>query len=117
MRPRPLSLTILSCVFIAAGIGGLVVHSLDLRLHQPFHYDLILILSIRVLAIVFGVYLLQGSNWARCGTILWLALHVAISLHPWQRLVVHALLLAVFSYFLFTSPAREYFRTAKNAAP
>lgn len=117
MKKRPPSVTVLSWLFIAAGAIGLAFHSMDLKVQHPFQFDLLLILLIRLLAIVFGVYMLRGSNWGRWGTILWLAFHVVISgFHSLRQLGVHALLLAVFAYFLFTSQARDYFQNPKAAA-
>jgi uncharacterized protein YqgC (DUF456 family) len=116
MRHRPLPVTILSWVFILAGAIGFAFHSADLKLQPPLHYLLLVILLIRALAVVFGVYMLRGSNWARWGTILWLGLHVIISaFHSLRQFGVHLLLLAAFTYLLFTSSASAYF--AKAEAP
>jgi len=41
----------------------------------------------------------------------WIALHVAISvLHSWQQFVMHAIVFAVFAFFLFRSAANQYFQ-------
>jgi len=117
MRHRPLPVTIVSWVFILAGVIAFAFHSADLKLRPPFHYLVLVILLIRVLAVVFGVYMLRGSNWARWGTILWLGLHVIISaFHSLRQLGVHLLLLAAFTYLLFTSSASDYFAKAKAPA-
>ncbi|MBV9180318.1 MAG: hypothetical protein JO356_03330 [Acidobacteria bacterium] len=115
-QTRPVSVAILSWIFIAAGILGLAFHAQDLRLRFPLQYGVWLILLIRVLAIIFGVYMLLGRNWARWGGLLWLAFHVVISFHSLRQLAVHALLLTIFTYFLCTSPAAEYFKSQKPRA-
>lgn len=115
---RPLSVTILSWVFIVAGAIAVAFHSTDLKIQHPFQYLVIWILLIRALAILFGVYMLRGRNWARWGAIFWLAFHVVISgFHSFAQLAVHVVFLAVLAYFLFTSPARDYFEHAEAANP
>jgi len=117
MTQRPLPVTILSWLFIMAGAIAFAFHTADLKLQHPFHYLVPVILLICVLAVVFGVYMLRGSNWARWGTILWLGFHVIISaFHSWRQFGVHLLLLAAFAYLLFTASARDYFRKAKAPA-
>jgi hypothetical protein len=75
------------------------------------------VFALRLTAIVCGVYMLRGSNWARWLTLLWIGYHVVLSaFHSVQEVVVHALLLAVFAYFLFRPKAREYFRAKGNGA-
>src|SRR5262249_785490 len=66
---------------------------------------------IHSLAIVCGVYMLRGSNWARWLALAWLAFHVIVSsFHAWHQLLVHGLLLAVVAYLLFRPQTTQYFR-------
>ena len=75
------------------------------------HRDLIWVFGTELLAVVAGVFLLRGRNWARWLLVAWMGFHVALSaLHPGHELAVHGLLTAVVVYFLFRAPASEFFR-------
>jgi|SRR5688572_13546559 len=79
MNPRPLSVTIISWLFIAAGTVGVVYHANEFKPQRPFENDAVWILFVRLMAIVCGVLMLRGSTWGR-----WLLL-LRLSRHP-QRL-------------------------------
>ena len=75
------------------------------------HGDEVWVFATELLAIVGGVYLLRGRNWARWLLVAWLIFHVALSaLHPGHDLVVHGAISVVIIYFLFRAPANEFFR-------
>ena len=113
MSKRPLSVTIISCLFIAAGVIGLAYHFTELKTQGSFQYELVWVFLLRLMAIVCGVYMLRGNNWARWLTMVWMAYHVILSgFHSQQELVIHSLLFAVFAYFLFRAGATLYFRRA-----
>ena len=113
-KKRPIAVTILSWLYIVVGIAGLAFHFSQYKLQHPFEYDIVWIAVVEILAVIAGVYMLRGSNWARWLAIAWIAFHVIISIHgPLQPLIVHSLLLAVFAYFLFNRVAKEYF-AARN---
>ncbi len=113
MQPRnkrPLSVTIVACIFLAIGILASASHAAELRGTGPARYDALWALLVNLVAIVCGIFLLRRSNWARWLAVAWLGFHVIISLHPWQALLVHSALLAVFAYLLFRPAATAYFR-------
>jgi hypothetical protein len=113
MNERPLSVTIISGLFIAAGVIGLAYHFTELKIQGAFQYEVVWALMLRFMAIVCGVYMLHGSNWARWLTMAWMAYHVILSgFHSLQALVIHSLLFAVFAYFLFRAGVTVYFRRA-----
>jgi hypothetical protein len=115
MNKRPLSVTVISCLFIAAGLMGLGYHLTEIKAHHPFQYDVLWVCLVRLIAIVCGFYMLRGSNWARWLTLVWIAYHVILSgFHSLFELAVHSLLFAVFAYFLFRPKATQYFRAAKT---
>src|SRR5581483_9721081 len=98
---RPISVTIVSWVYILAGVVGIAAHITELDLRHPFANDAVLALIVRLLAIIAGVFMLRGANWARWLAIVWIAYHVVLSsFHSVAAAAVHALLLAVFAYFL-----------------
>ena len=105
---RPISVTIVGCIFIATGIIGAGVHGMELK--HGFGWDVVVALAISVVAIFCGAYILRGSSWARWLAVAWLGFHVALSIHSRQQLAMHSALLAVFGYLLFRSTATLYFR-------
>jgi hypothetical protein len=109
---RPLSVTIVALLLIVAGAVGLVYHARELDLRQPLQNDTLWVELVRALAIVSGVFMLRGHNWARWLAIVWIGFHVAISFfHSWQQVVMHAIVFAVFSLSLFRPAATAYFRS------
>jgi len=111
MKKRPRSVVLVSCLFIATGIIGVAYHASDLKTQDPVQSDLILVLFVRLLAVVGGVFALRGANWARWLLLVWMAYHVGISaLHSASELAVHALILVGVSYVLLRPDASGYFR-------
>jgi hypothetical protein len=108
--PRPLSVTLVALLLIAAGAVGLLYHAKEIDLRQPFQNDTMWVELVRVLAIVSGVLMLRGHNWARWLAIAWIGFHVAISFfHSWQQVVMHTIVFVVFAFFLFRPAANRYF--------
>jgi len=118
MNKRPLSVTIISCLFIAAGVVGLGYHATELKAQQPFQYDLLWICFVRLLAIIAGEFMLRGFNWARWLLVVWAGFHIIVGfLHsPWSGLV-HTVLFAVVVYFLFRPQGSAYFRRMSAETP
>lgn len=114
MTKRPLVITIISWIFIVAGFIGLAYHATEINASTAFEKEFIWISFVRLLAIVCGVFLLRGSNWARWLLLVWLGYHVILSiLHTPLELVVHGVLFAVILYFLFRPQSSAYFRGTK----
>ena len=108
---RPLSVTIIAWLFILAGSVGVAYHATDFRSKAPFDHASVCL--VRVIAIIAGVYLLRGRNWARWVLVLWLAYHVLLAaFHTVGGVVMHVILLAVIGYFLFRANASAYFQKA-----
>ena len=73
---------------------------------------------VRILAVLCGVFMLRGFNWARWLLLVWIAYHVILSVfHSPFELAVHGLLFAVIAYFLFRPQASVYFRGARAGPP
>jgi hypothetical protein len=99
---------LLGCLFIVVGIVGLAYH---LHSDRPLDQSVILISAVRLLAVIGGVFLLLGHNWARWLLLAWLAFHVCISaLHSYSEAGAHLALLVVIGYILLRPPASDYFR-------
>jgi hypothetical protein len=113
MPKRPISVTILSWILIAAGTMGLIYHAREIKTLHPFPYDALLVGFVRVLAIVSGAFMLRAHNWARWLAIVWIAFHVVISyFHSWSEVAMHAVILVVFAYLLLRPAANSYFRAS-----
>jgi hypothetical protein len=109
---RPISVTILACVYLAVGVGGFAVHFRELLARHP---DAVGIEVTELTAIVCGVFLLRGQNWARWLALAWIAFHVVLSaFHTIPELVIHAVFCAVFAWVLFRPEAARYFLGARS---
>ncbi len=120
MPTRPRSLTFVGWLFIAIGaitILNDVAPLLTSRaseqwaaLGAQWPSELGPAWGLRLLAIIAGVFVLRGANWARWVLVAWIAFHVAISASVPVALAVHALLGVVIAYVLFRPSASAYFR-------
>ena len=116
MNRRPLSVTVVSLLLAAAGAVGLVYHLTEVNVRHPFQNDIVWVSLVRLAAIVGGVYMLRGRNWARWLAMAWIGFHVVISaFHSFPQFAVHALLFGVFAWTLFRPQATQYFRSARAA--
>jgi hypothetical protein len=108
---RPLPVTIIGCLFIVAGLVGLVYHLSE----SPLDHGIVLISIVRIIAVVGGVFLLIGHNWARWLMLAWLAFHVVVSaFHSRSEFMAHVVLLMVVGYVLLRPPASKYFQSASS---
>ena len=108
---RPLSITLVACLFIAAGGVGLAYHAGDFR--DGLTLENALVSLVRLLAVVGGVFLLRGHDWARWLLLAWLAFHVVLSaFHNTAELAMHTALLVVIGSLLLRPKAAAYFRPA-----
>lgn len=117
MKKRPISITVLACVYIAMGAIGFGYHFTEL-VQSGFRYDLIGVELVRLAAIVAGIFMLRARNWARWLALVWIAFHAVLSLfHTWPELAMHCLFFIVIAWLLFRPAAVRYFRPAANQAP
>jgi hypothetical protein len=120
MHPRPRSITIISWVFIVFGsislIAGLVPLGditfaqwvPELKAHWMVHLA-------RIIAVVAGVFMLYGRNWARWLLVIWMVFHLVIgALHSVTQLLLHVAIFAVILYFVFRRQASAYFLPANT---
>lgn len=116
MNKRPLAVTIIAFVYILTGAVGAVYHLIGFKVQHPFQYDILWIEIISLIAILCGVYLLRGHNWARWLALAWMAFHVILSaFHTLPELAIHSLFCAIVLYFLFFFPvATRYFRVSRT---
>jgi uncharacterized membrane protein HdeD (DUF308 family) len=108
---RPLPVTFLGCLFIVVGLVGLVYHLFE----RPLEPQIALVSIVRLMAVVGGIFLLMGHNWARWLILAWLAFHVVVSaFHSLSEFIAHVLFLIVIGYFLLRPPASKYFQAVPS---
>jgi hypothetical protein len=108
---RPLPITILAVVYLAVGVLGFVHHFPDLHQKWVWQYDDLWIELTEIAAVVCGVFLLRGANWARWLAVAWIVLHVVLSVFDaGHGLLIHSLLALAIAWLLFRPEAKRYFR-------
>jgi hypothetical protein len=118
MRKRPLSITVVGLLFLVTGVVTFGFHLARGLSRGEIHSDVWLVLSVSILAVVAGVFMLLGSNWARWLALAWLTFHVVISaLHSWQETTMHALLLAAITWLLLRPEASRWFAPQETQLP
>ena len=126
MNKRPLSITVVSWIFIATGCISLVLGLLPLvraiasnHIPELNTQEVVGIVSASgLLAVIGGVFMLRGFNWARWLCVVWMGFHLIVSiLHSLFELAVHSVLFAVVLYFLYHPRASAYFRSPKRDNP
>jgi len=111
---RPLSVTILGCVYIAVGTIGFAAHFGEFQARDAFQFDALWIELTELVAILCGAFMLRGHNWARWIALAWIAFHVVLSaFHAFPEFAIHCLFCAVIAWFLFRPSAARYFRDAR----
>jgi hypothetical protein len=107
---RPVSILIVACLYLVVGALGFAAHFRELLAGQR---DSILIEITECMAIVCGVFLLPGRNWARWFALGWIAFHVILSaFHSTREMAMHGLICAAIAWLLFRPATNEYFRPA-----
>jgi hypothetical protein len=115
MNRRPLAVTVIGWVYIVTGAIGFAYHAAGFNPQTPIESDFVWVELLRLVAVVCGVFMLRGSNWARWLAVAWIAFHVVLSaFHSMSQLAVHTLLGAAITYFLFRPEATRYFRSART---
>ena len=107
---RPLSVTIVACVYLLVGIGGFAAHFNTLLSRNGFPYEGVSIETTELVALIAGIFLLRGQNWARWLALAWIAFHVVLSYGKFGEFAIHCVSCAVIAWALFRSGAGEYFR-------
>lgn len=127
MTGRPPAITIIAWVFVVVGAAGVLADLWPLvtpdagkqlaQLKADFIAEVVPAWSLRLAAVVGGVWLLRGRDWARWLLVAWMVIHVGISaLHSWQQVVMHTAIFVPITYVLFRRAAAAYFRTSPSAA-
>lgn len=110
MKQRPFAITVLGWLY--AVVGAVALGAQVKTLGAPrFYSEGIWITLIDLLAIVAGIFMLRGYNWARWLAVAWIAFHVVVGfLNGYQQLVFHAIVFTGITFLLFRADARAWFR-------
>jgi hypothetical protein len=73
------------------------------------------VLAVGIAALVGGVYLMKGRNWARWLLAVWMAFHVAISIGQPKQLIAHIVIFGAITFLLFRPAAAQYFTPTAKA--
>jgi hypothetical protein len=115
MTSRPRAITVIGFLFVAAGVVGFAYHATELNIRRPLESDAVWVLVVRLLAVIAGLFMLRGANWARWLALAWVAYHVILSaFHSVSETVAHTVLLAVVAYVLLRPEASAYFRRTRR---
>ncbi|MDQ2776279.1 MAG: hypothetical protein M3Y57_15380 [Acidobacteriota bacterium] len=109
---RPVSVMVLALIYIAVGAIGFARHFPNLRGMKALQYDDLWIEITEFLAILCGVFMLRGRNWARWLAVAWMAFHVVLSAFDgFHGFAIHCLFCAAIAWLLFRPEAARYFRS------
>lgn len=112
MGKPPIPVLIVVAVYLLVGVMGFVYHFSELT---AGHRDAIAIELTELTAVVAGVGLLMGKNWARWLALAWVVFHVVLSLfHPLRELLIHAVLCILIAWLLFRPGTAQWFKQASS---
>jgi len=107
---RPIPVTVLSILLILVGIIALIGGLLQISHGNAL--EISLASSIRLAAIVAGVFMLMGRSWARWLSVAWFVYHIILSIgHTRFELIAHCVFGLVVCVILFSPGAKTYFRS------
>lgn len=123
MKTCPPTITLLSFLFIAIGVISTGVHIWQFSISRPTFFEEAGIYVLGALAVVAGIYMMRGRNWARWLALGWICFHVivaAFSQSIGQAIIgvlIHGLFVALLAWFLFRRESQEWFVPKPAAAP
>lgn len=127
-QARPRSITLIGWIFIAVGAIGVLKDVVPLVMPNGARHlatlgaqgpaELGAAWTSGLLAVLGGVGLLHGFNWARWLLVAWMGFHVVLSaLHSPAELLVHGALFAPIMYVLFRPTLKEPVRGLRGITP
>ena len=115
---RPITVTLLSVLFILIGIANTFKAiwplvggpSANITGHELM--DSLFVFISAVLALLGGVLMIRGANSGRWLVLIWMALHVLLSIfHKPVELAIHSLMLAILIALLLFGSGGRYFKS------
>lgn len=111
MKPRPITVTGIGVLLIAVGVLASAYHLHEVTLQHAHEGWNAGIFVVEGLAILSGVFLMRGKNWARWVAMAWIACHVVIGfLNSRSQVAFHFVIFFLIAYALFRADANAYFR-------
>jgi hypothetical protein len=115
MNKRPMIVTIIGCLLVVVGVTGFAYHFNEIKLQNVLHGENVWIFVVELIAILGGVFVLRGKNWARWLALAWMGFHVVISFFDsLQKVAVHVVFFGLIAYSLFRPDARAYFQRQRE---
>ena len=108
-RPRMPSLIVVGAIFVILGALDIWRGIAPLFISGHLAADDTEVLAIGIAAIVGGIGVLRGMNWARWLLAVWTTFHVAISVGQPKQFVAHLVIFGGIMYLLFRRRASEFF--------
>ena len=124
---RPIPITAIAWLFVAVGTVGMLRDLWPLltpgaaqqlaKLKADGLADLGPAWTSRLAAVIGGIGLLRGRNWARWLLVVWMVFHIGVSvLHSWGEVLMHSAIFPPILYFLFRGSSNPYFQPSKGSA-
>ncbi|MFZ0301623.1 MAG: hypothetical protein WAL75_03015 [Terracidiphilus sp.] len=118
MKTRPPTITLLSFLFIAVGVISTAAHVWQFNIEKPSALEEAGIFVIGALAVLAGVYMLRGKNWARWLALAWISFHVIVAaFNQPLGLIIHVVFVVLLAWLLFRRESQQWFNPRPEAAP
>lgn len=117
---RPLAVTCLAILYVAIGAIGLVLHFPAFQNQGQWQFEDFWIELTEAIALISGIFLWKGRNWARWLVLAWMAFHIALSAFNGPReVIVHSVIGCLIAWALFAPPGSRYFasRSQSSSSP
>jgi hypothetical protein len=115
---RPWSVIVVGLIFLALGVLDIARGLAPLFASGP-HWrmatDDVEVLAIGIAAIVGGIYVIRGANWARWLLAVWMVFHVAISIGQPRQFIAHLVIFGCIGFLLFRPGASASFTRTEKA--
>lgn len=116
-KKRPVVILVIGLLFIAIGLYDIWLGVNPLTSRQAhLASDDLLVASIGLVAVVGGIWVLRGHNWARWLLVAWMAFHVALSIRQPYALLGHVVIFGLIVAGLFYPAASAYFRQHRSSS-
>jgi hypothetical protein len=106
---RMWSVIVVAVIFLALGVLDITRGLAPLFASGHMAADDVEVLAIGIAAIVGGVYVLRGRNWARWLLAVWMVFHVAISIGQPKQFIAHLAIFGCIAFLLFRPAASASF--------
>jgi hypothetical protein len=107
-KPRPVPVLVVAFLYLAVGGVGFVYHFREISSPDGIWVELT-----EFLALVAGVFLLLGRNWARWLAVAWMTFHVVLSAtRSFREMAIHTAFLVIIVWLLFRPDSGRFFRRA-----